>query len=158
MTAWTLTATLLSMTLPDPLRGEDEAPVPPPHPPAYGQPYGSPAGYDPISGAPYSPYPPQPQVVVVNSASPPTSVYATIGLIFGILGLVAGCCTFGVFSVVAVICGHAALRETNNNAKGGHGMAVASLVMGYIGLIPAIFLSVGLVTGQFHTPVTTPTP
>jgi hypothetical protein len=105
---------------------------------------------------PYPPGPPPPQQVFVVNTPPPNSVYAIVGLVMSILGLVTGCCTFGVFSAVAIICGHAGLIETRNNAKSGHGMAVAALVMGYLGIVPAVFLSIAWVTGSLTYPTTSP--
>jgi Domain of unknown function (DUF4190) len=105
----------------------------------------------PYSAVPYSPAPgvvpyvPVPPVVVVQG--PPTSGLAVASLVLSILGLVSGCCSFGIFSILAVIFGHAAMGETRNGRKSGQGMAVAGLVMGYIVLIPAILLSIWMFFG-----------
>ena len=78
---------------------------------------------------------------------PPTSGLAVASMIFGILGLVAGCCTFGIFSVVAVICGHGALAEIKQTGKRGDGMAKAGLITGYILVGPMILISIQFVLG-----------
>lgn len=103
----------------------------------------SPAPYQPTSPAPHQQGPyqqPQPQYVVVQA--PPSSGLATASMVMGILGLVVGCCSFGVFSLLAVILGHMATSETKSGAKQGHGMAVAGLVMGYVVFLPALLFSI----------------
>ena len=100
--------------------------TPPPPPPPYGH--------------------PQPTYVVAQQ--PPTSGLAVASLIFGILGLVAGCCTFGIFSVVAVLCGHAALRAIRDRGLRGDGMAKAGLVMGYLLVVPMLLVSIQMAIGS----------
>lgn len=117
---------------------------------------------EPYQDNPYAPYPigppvPQqpnqtqgwshnpPQVVFVQNNTRETSTLATMSLIFAILGVIGGCCTFGVFSIVAVILAHLAWKETKSGQKGGHGMTVTGLVLGYLMLIPAIFMSVSFI-------------
>ncbi|MEV0152846.1 DUF4190 domain-containing protein [Micromonospora sp. NPDC050686] len=71
------------------------------------------------------------------------------------------CCSFGIFSLLAVILGHIALPETNDGRKSGHGMAVAGLVMGYVFFAPAVIFSTWMIAGAglaAITPTTTPTP
>jgi hypothetical protein len=126
---------------------------PPSDPHFYGQQPTSPAPWQPTSPAPYhpttpmpygaNPYqqgPPQQQVIVVQA--PPSSGLAVTSMVMGILGLVSGCCSFGIFSLLAVVFGHMALPETKNGAKSGHGMAVAGLVMGYVIFLPALLISI----------------
>ncbi|MDQ1602221.1 MAG: hypothetical protein QOE01_66 [Actinomycetota bacterium] len=112
-------------------------------PPAYGQqqPYGQQQGYgqqpygqqpygqQPYGQAPYGQapqgygYPPQPQ---------PTNGLAVASLVLGILWL------FWLGSLLAVIFGHIALSQIRRRGEGGRGMAIAGLVLGYIGV--AFFL------------------
>lgn len=108
-------------------------------------------------GRPYPP--PQPVVPVVPRA--PTSGMSVASLVLGILGLVIGCCTFGIPSVLAVIFGHvgvnqtrAGANQTRAGAREGRGMAIAGLVMGYLGIAPAILLSVWFIFGAGLTAVT----
>jgi hypothetical protein len=109
----------------------------PPISPPYGQPPVSPGFASPY-GQPYGQPPPQISYVVKQ----PTS-------------------TTAIASVIAVILGHVALKETAGGQKEGHGMAVTGLILGYIGVLPALFISItwgiGMVTGQVD-PTTTPTP
>lgn len=120
----------------------NQPPVTPGSPAPYGQqPY------------PVQPYPPH----IIVAASPPTSAFAVTALVFGILGVAGGFCFFGIPCIVAVICGHAGLIDTKNGAKGGHGMAVAGLILGYLFIAPAIIL---LVTGGIGSvfDIVTPNP
>ena len=38
---------------------------------------------------------------------------------------------FGVPCLIAVVTGHAALKETRTGQHGGHGMALAGVILGY---------------------------
>jgi hypothetical protein len=67
---------------------------------------------------------------------------AVASLVLGILGLVSSCCSFGIFSILAVIFGHLGLAETKTGARSGGGMAVAGLVMGYVLVGPAVVFSI----------------
>jgi len=97
------------------------APPPPPQPaPAYGQPapaYGQPA---PAYGQP---------------AGPKTNTLAIISLVASIAGIVI---LWGIGSIVGVICGHISLSQIKKTGEQGHGMAVAGLIVGYIGIGLAI--------------------
>lgn len=90
-------------------------------------------------------YPPTILVAPVR----PTSGVSTASMVLGIVGLtVCLCISFGIPSILAVILGHVGYRETHPAGKSGRGQAVAGLVCGYVGLAPAVLLSVLLVTGQ----------
>lgn len=109
-------------------------------------------GQYPISGPPISPYGhpypmPQHQQVVVNVVAhqAPTSGYAVTSLVLSIIGLVTGCCSFGIPSIIAVLCGHLGLSDTKNGQRSGRGMAVAGLVMGYLVAAPAAVISIWFV-------------
>jgi hypothetical protein len=106
-----------------------------------------PAQMQPMQQIPMSPMPMYAQPVMVVQG-PPTSGAAVTSLVLGILGLVTGCCSFGLFSVLAVIFGHVSLNETKNNMKAGRGMGIAGLVMGYVALAPAVVLSIYFVLGS----------
>lgn len=60
----------------------------------------------------------------------PTSGLATAALVLSLLGTMA-CFLFGIPSIIAVALGHAAMRQTRTGARGGHGLAVAALIIGY---------------------------
>lgn len=145
-------------------------PLPPTPPALPGPPPGTPpALWDsrPVSGYPMSPgypYAPAPQQVMVSPGpQPPMSMLAMFSMIMGIVGVVTSCCSLGIPSVLAVVLGHFALPATNRKERGGHGMAMAGLVMGYIMVAPAIVMTVwfgfALVTGAATDGVSpTPTP
>lgn len=105
---------------------------------------GYPAYPNPYSPAPFS-GPPAQQYVHVTVQTPPSSGMAVASMVLAILGLVTSCCSFGIFSILAVILGHAALGETRDGRKSGRGMAQAGLVMGYVVVIPAILFSAWVV-------------
>lgn len=66
---------------------------------------------------------------------PPSSGKATASLVLGILGLLLFVALIGIpLAVLAIILGHLSLSEIKKSAgaMGGHGKAMAGLVMGYI--------------------------
>lgn len=134
------------------------------------QPYGSaaPQQYGATSSGYPASYPSAPQqgaayptYAAPSYAAPrPTSGLATTSLICGIAGVVLFWAVVPLIaSIVAVITGHLALRQTKANpAIGGRGMAIAGLIMGYvmigllaIGIIMTIvsFVFVGAFTLPF---------
>jgi hypothetical protein len=96
-----------------------------------GQPQGQVPGYPPGQVPGYPPgygYPPQ---------QPPS----TNGL--AIASLVCGLGQFmlwGVASLAAIITGHIALGQIKRTQQGGRGMAIAGIVLGYIGLAVGVLL------------------
>ncbi len=154
--------------------GRPAAPVPPPYPPQLPPTHPMPPYPLPMSGPPTSPTPyypqtmpmppyqqPQPpQVIVVQQPQRPSSGMATASMVLGIVGLTLCLCfTFGIPSILAVIFGHLALSDIKKTNKGGHGQAVAGLVTGYVGVAPAVILSVWVVfAGAIGSVIPTPTP
>lgn len=120
--------------------------TPSPQPPQYApqQPYGSAvaqpyaAAQPPYYGAASAPGQPgagYPNYGAVPYPAPrPASGLAITSLICGIAGVVLFWAVVPLLaSIVAVITGHMALRQTKENpAIGGRGMAFAGLIMGYI--------------------------
>jgi len=82
------------------------------------------------------PYPPPPVR--------PTSGLAVAALVCGLAGITL-CPTF-LPSFAAVILGHMALNETRTGARGGHGQAIAGLILGYavVGTVGVWFFLAGL--------------
>ena len=105
-------------------------PVQPPAPgpaPDYGQPapaYGQPA---PAYGQPAPGY--------GQPAGPKTNTLAIISLVASIAGIVI---LWGIGSIAGVICGHISLSQIKKTGEQGRGMAVAGLIVGYIGIALAI--------------------
>lgn len=94
----------------------------------------------PVSGSAPQPMPPpgvQGSVYAVPAATCQLAVWS-LGL--AILGII--CC--GLFTgIPAVICGHKARADIRNSqgALGGDGMAVAGLILGYIGIVVTIVIT-----------------
>jgi hypothetical protein len=94
--------------------------------------------------APYPPpyYPPYPVYV----AAPPTNGLAIAALVLGIVWV------YWVGSILAVIFGHIALSQIRRTGQGGRGMAVAGLVLGYIGLFfLAVVIVLSVVAATAHS-------
>ncbi|WP_022889762.1 DUF4190 domain-containing protein [Agromyces italicus] len=94
-------------------------PVPPAAPaapaaPAYGAPPAAPAYAAPAYGAP---------------ASTKTNVLAIVSLVSAFF-----------VSLVAIITGHIALGQIKKTGEQGRGLAIAGLILGYIGLVVGIIL------------------
>jgi hypothetical protein len=77
----------------------------------------------------------------------PTSGLAVGALVAGLFGVLGGWCLCGLPCIAAVVLGHMATRETRTGARGGHGMAVAGLILGYVFVVPAIVLTFWVVLG-----------
>ncbi|MEU5880963.1 DUF4190 domain-containing protein [Spirillospora sp. NPDC047279] len=71
-----------------------------------------------------------------------TNGMATASMILGIIGIFT--CGFG--SILAIIFGHVAHSQIRRTGEGGHGLAVAGLIMGYLmfvlGLLYVLFVVV----------------
>ena len=116
-----------------------------------------------VTDEPASPYtPPDANLVapVVGGGaqlSPPTSGLAIASMVCGILGLFFCFCGGTLLGIPAVICGHMALKQTRSESPGmrprmgGRGMAIAGLIMGYIGILLTI---VGIIANAGDLAVT----
>jgi hypothetical protein len=88
-----------------------QAPQPPQQPQQYAQPQYT---------APQQPYAaPQP----AYAPAPPTNTLAIIALVGSFF-----------ISLVGVICGHIALKQIARTGEGGRGLALAGLIIGYVGI------------------------
>ena len=87
-----------------------------------------------------TPTPQQPYPFPYPVRVAPTSGMATASLIVGLFGLFGGWCFFGLPCLLAVVLGHLAVKETRTGERGGHGMAITGLILGYVFVVPmAIF-------------------
>ncbi|WP_165906008.1 DUF4190 domain-containing protein [Agromyces badenianii] len=101
--------------------------VPPTAPaaPAYGEPqaaapaYGQPAYGQPAYG---------------QAPATKTNTLAIVSLVASIAGVVI----WGIGFIVGVICGHIALGQIKKTGEQGRGLAVAGLIVGYIGIVLSI--------------------
>jgi hypothetical protein len=84
-----------------------------------------------------------PQVhYVVAQPSPGTNGLAIASMVLGILWL------YWLGSILAVIFGHIALSQIKRTNQGGKGMAVAGLVLGYIGIAVLAVVIIALVAAS----------
>jgi hypothetical protein len=86
--------------------------------PPPGQQYNGPQPPYPAYQQPYSPYPP----------APPTNGLAIVALVCGI-----GTFVVGLTCIPAIICGHIARRQIRRTGEQGDGLALAGLILGYVG-------------------------
>ena len=73
-----------------------------------------------------------------------TNILAVVSLICGLLGLAGGLPSAGVINIAAIVMGHMARSQIRQNPnEDGAGIALAGLIMGYIGLlvVPLIMLA-----------------
>jgi len=116
------------------------------------QPMPEPYQQDPYRPQPPAPYPPayqQPQVYTQPQA--PTSNWAVVSLSLGIGGLLLGWCLLGIPCLLAIVFGHMALNDMKIKAQSGRGLAITGLVMGYVGVVPAVFVFFALTISNFTT-------
>lgn len=71
---------------------------------------------------------------------------AIASMICGIVSLLT-CYVHGLAAIPAVICGHMAIKKIRESQPpmGGRGMAIAGLVMGYLGLLLQITMILGVI-------------
>jgi hypothetical protein len=100
---------------------------------------------------PYYPYPAQP--------APRNSGMAVASLVLGLVGLFVSWFTFGIPSILAVIFGHIGISQTRpDRGLSGRGMAIAGLVLGYIVVAFAVYVSIVVVYAIGQVATTTPSP
>lgn len=68
-----------------------------------------------------------------------TNVLAIISLVASIAGFVI---LWGIGSIAGVICGHIALGQIKKTGEQGRGMAMAGLILGYVGIALAIIAAI----------------
>ncbi|GAA5112819.1 DUF4190 domain-containing protein [Haloechinothrix salitolerans] len=88
---------------------------------------------DPYQPQPYQP-PQQPYPYYPPPPPPRTDGFAVASLVLGILWI------WWLGSILAVIFGHVALSRADNEGYAGRGLAVAGLVLGYIGVGTLVLL------------------
>jgi hypothetical protein len=71
----------------------------------------------------------------------PSSGISTAAMVLGIVGLVSSWFLLGLPSVLAVIFGHIGVAATKDGTRSGRGQAVAGLVLGYVVIVPAVFVT-----------------
>jgi hypothetical protein len=106
--------------------------------PPPGQQYNGPQPPYPAYQQPYSPYPP----------APPTNGLAIAALVCGAGGFV-----IGLSFIPAIICGHLARRQIRQTGEQGAGLALAGLILGYVGIVLfialiAVFVGIAVSVGH----------
>ena len=118
---------------PAPQYGAEPAAYGTPAPPYGAQPYGAqPYGAQPYGAQPYGAqrYYGTPPAYYGAPGSASTNGLAIAALVTGIVGV----------SLVAVILGHMAISQINKTGQQGKGMAIAGLVLGYLGMLFGIII------------------
>ena len=98
--------------------------------------------YEPPNQPPYYGYPGGPYGAYPGAGG--TNGFAIASLVLGILTLC------GLGSVLAVIFGHIALGQIKDRNQTGRGLAIAGLVLGYVG-IGLVVAYLGLAASLFST-------
>ena len=60
-----------------------------------------------------------------------------MSLVASLIGLVSG-----VGFIVGIICGHLALSQIKKTGEEGRGLAIAGLIIGYVGILISIILTI----------------
>jgi hypothetical protein len=95
-------------------------------PPAYG--YYPPPGYLPYG----QPYPGMPKAG--------TNGFAIASMVLGIVWI------YGVGSILALVFGYIARSQIKRNPQGGDGMAIAGIVLGWVGLVGIVVFFIVIAT------------
>ena len=107
--------------------------------------------YSPPPGQPYNgpqrqPYPPYQQPYLPYPVAPPTNSLAIASLVCGV-----GTFVVGLSFLPAIICGHIARRQIRETGQQGGGLALAGLILGYVGgaLFIAAVLAILFLVARF---------
>jgi hypothetical protein len=151
-----------------PVAGDDRASVSPAQPPAgagnpgpgYPPPYQGPyqAPYQPPSQGPYpgpyqAPYqgpyqPPYPGYYSPVPVGQRTNGMAIASLVLGIVWL------WWIGSILALVFGYIALGQIKQRHESGRGMAIAGVVLGWVGIVTGVFFGVLLAVAARHVNTT----
>jgi hypothetical protein len=121
-------------------------PPPPGYPPAAG--YPGPA-FPPPYQPPYQPYGTPPYDPYRPGAPRETNGQAIGALVAGIVGVPL--CFCGIPSIIAIVLGILAMNETKRTGQDGHGMALAGVIIGVIGLALAVVTWIASAAGHTDT-------
>jgi hypothetical protein len=112
-----------------------------PPPPGYGAP--PPLGYGPPPtgyGPPPTSYP-APDYSAYGQPAQKTNGMAIASLVASLIGFVPFC-FFGIGSIIGIVLGIVALNQIKNTHEGGHGLAIAGIVVGGVSLLASIIWSI----------------
>lgn len=90
-------------------------------------------------------YPPQPPVAPPAVARPATTTngYAVASLVLSICGIVFLLPLIG--SILGIVFGHLSLSQLNESEQQGRGMAIAGLVLGYLGVAATAVMIIAVI-------------
>jgi hypothetical protein len=115
--------------------------------------YPQPPGYPPATGYPgpafpplYQPYGTPPHDPFRLGAPQETNGQAIGALVAGIVGVPL--CFCGIPSIIAIVLGFLAMSETKRTGQDGHGMALAGVIIGVIGLALAVLTWIASAAGH----------
>jgi hypothetical protein len=97
-----------------------------PPPPGYGPP---PTGY------------PAPDYAAYGQPSRKTNPMAIASLVASLVGFVPFC-FFGIPSIIGIVLGIVALNQIQQTREGGHGLAIAGIVVGGVSLLISVFWTI----------------
>jgi len=113
------------VTTPEPPPEWQQQPV---EPPVAGTPYLAQPPYQQYPPPPQQQYPPQYPYPYPYPPARSTNGMAIAAMVLGIVWV------YWIGSILAVIFGHVALNEIRRTKQGGEGMAIAGIVLGWIGV------------------------
>ena len=114
-------------------------PQPPGYPPATGYP-------GPAFPPPYQPYGTRRTTRIGWAHRRETNGQAIGALVAGIVGVPL--CFCGIPSIIAIVLGFLAMSETKRTGQDGHGMALAGVIIGVIGLALAVLTWIASAAGH----------
>ncbi len=66
-----------------------------------------------------------------------TNTLAIVSLVASLIGLVSG-----IGFLVGIICGHISLSQIKKTGEQGRGLAIAGLIIGYVGIVLSIIITI----------------
>ncbi|WP_167138332.1 DUF4190 domain-containing protein [Diaminobutyricimonas sp. TR449] len=76
------------------------------------------------------------------AAPPPPYQPAPVGQKYNVLAIISLVTSIVGISLAGIICGHIALSQIKRTGESGRGMAIAGLIVGYIGLVVGIITAI----------------
>jgi hypothetical protein len=113
------------VTTPEPLPEWQQKPA---EPPVAGAPYLAQPPYQQQYQQPYQPHYQQPYQYHPYPPARPTNGMAIASMVLGIVWV------YWIGSILALIFGYVALNEIRRNGQSGEGMAIAGIVLGWVGV------------------------
>jgi hypothetical protein len=97
-----------------------------------------------------TPAQPTPQPYPYTAPARDTNGFAIASMVLGVLGVLGIAWDFGLGSVLAVVLGHVALVQTKRHSQSGRGLALAGVVLGYIGIGMFVLFLLTVIAARAH--------